>query len=291
MTPLCRNKFGNTPLHWAALSGRLDVLKFFISEKHCNPEFRGQFGRTPLQFSSEQGHLDMVKYLISEAKVDPYLFESPLQFALRNGHVATALYLISKGVNLDNPQIMLRSPIAPRSLVPLSPMVNICVVGNAGSGKSTLVKALQVVGTLLGWMFSVRGVDPKTAGVIPTEFFSKKLGKVTFYDFAGDEEYYAGHEALLEGSSCTAFLVVLNLNSSPEIFKSALYYWELLIANAVSAVGCHACIIAVGSHADQLDRRALFSKTAILSDIMENPSPFKVLPYITRVVVEIYSQA
>ena len=284
--PLCRNIPGDTPLHWAAVGGRLDVLKFFISEKHCDPNIKGQFGRTPLQFSSELGHLDVVKYLISEVKVDPFLFGSPLQLALRNGHVATALYLISKGVTLDNPQIMLKSPIASRSLVPLSPMVNICVVGNAGSGKSTLVKALQAVGTIMGWIFSVRGVDPKTAGIVPTEFFRRKLGKVTFYDFAGDKEYYAGHEALLEGSSCTAFLVVLNLNSSPEMIKSALYYWELLIANAVSAVGCRACIIAVGSHADQLDRHALFSKTAVLNEIIKNPSPFDVLRQVGYVTLD-----
>ena len=74
----------------------MDIIKFFISEMHCDPECRGHCGGTPLHLSSEKGHLDVVKYLISEVKVDPDLdiTRSPLQSALRNGHMATALYLI-----------------------------------------------------------------------------------------------------------------------------------------------------------------------------------------------------
>ena len=277
--PMNKNKSGSTALHYAAHGGKVDILKFFINEKHCDPECKGQFGGTPIEFSSEKGHLDVVKYLISEVNVDP---GSALKLAVDNDHVPTARYLMSKGLMFDWSFILsLTSKF--QSLVP---MVNICVVGNAGSGKSTLVKALQAAGSLSGWMFGVQGVDPKTAGIVPSEFSSRKLGKVTFYDFAGDEEYYAGHEALLEGSSCTVFLVVLNLNSSPEMMKSALYYWELLLANAVSTAGCQARVIAVGSHADQLDKHALSSKTATLSEIMESPSPFKVLQHVGYVTLD-----
>ena len=90
----------------------------------------------------------------------------------------------------------------------------------------------------------------------------------------------------MEGSSCTVFLVVLNLNSSPEMIKSTLYYWELLLANAVSTAGCQARVTAVGSHADQLNRHALRSKTAILGEIMEDPSPFQVLQHVGYVTLD-----
>ncbi len=43
-----RDKYSNTPIHLAALEGRLNVLEFCVIEKGCDPMVRGQFGRTPL---------------------------------------------------------------------------------------------------------------------------------------------------------------------------------------------------------------------------------------------------
>jgi len=39
--PSCRNKHGDTPLHFAAWDGQLEAVKYLIAEKHCNSMLRG----------------------------------------------------------------------------------------------------------------------------------------------------------------------------------------------------------------------------------------------------------
>lgn len=54
-----------TPLHWAAVKGHLDVVKFLVeSDAHVN--VRDDRGRTPLHRASDNDHLDVVSYLIEE---------------------------------------------------------------------------------------------------------------------------------------------------------------------------------------------------------------------------------
>ena len=66
----CRNKNENTPLHRAALGGRLDIVQYLISERGCDPMSRGLHGRTPLHHACETGRLDVVKYLVEDVKVN-----------------------------------------------------------------------------------------------------------------------------------------------------------------------------------------------------------------------------
>ena len=39
---------GRTPLHSACQNGRLDVAKYLVDEKHCDPACKKNGGRTPL---------------------------------------------------------------------------------------------------------------------------------------------------------------------------------------------------------------------------------------------------
>ena len=41
-------------------------------------------------------------------------------------------------------------------------------------------------------------VPPHTAGIVPSIHVNKQYGRVLFYDFAGDPEYYSSHAAILE---------------------------------------------------------------------------------------------
>ena len=53
------------------------------------------------------------------------------------------------------------------------------------------------------------------AGIVPVFHESSSYGSVVFYDFAGDEEYYSSHAAILErimGSSSKLFLLVFDLS-------------------------------------------------------------------------------
>lgn len=78
-------------------------------------------------------------------------------------------------------------------------ITRIFVVGNPGVGKSSLIETLKRE----QWYdffrkVSKSSVPPHTAGIIPSIHPSKYCGRVLFYDFAGDREYYSSHAAIFE---------------------------------------------------------------------------------------------
>jgi ankyrin repeat protein len=64
-----QNKYGRTPLHWAAYGGRFDVVKLLL-EHGADPNTQDEDGRTPLHKAAYKGHVDVVK-LFLELGVDP----------------------------------------------------------------------------------------------------------------------------------------------------------------------------------------------------------------------------
>ena len=104
------------------------------------------------------------------------------------------------------------------------------VVGNPGAGKSTLTKGLQTeskgLSSVKNRVVKVVGVDEKTAGVVPHDIDCKKFGRLTLYDFAGQKEFYASHDAVLRsavsGSPSAIFLIVADLCASDEVFRETI---------------------------------------------------------------------
>ena len=150
-------------------------------------------------------------------------------------------------------------------LKPPSPPVKVFIVGNPSSGKSSLTKALQMKTSALGAALAsitgpqlVSDVELKTAGIVPSQCNSRKFGHVIFYDFAGQQEYYASHAALLQSfisSSAPLFIIVVNLWDSEEDIKQKLVYWISFLANQCTSVTTKPHVIIVGSHADVVRSR------------------------------------
>ena len=88
--PLQKNQYGNTALHAAAQGGSLDVLKYFINERDCNPACLGYLGGTPLHVATEH---DCVKYLVIEQQVEPLCQDegrvTPLHLSYERGCLNT----------------------------------------------------------------------------------------------------------------------------------------------------------------------------------------------------------
>ena len=107
------------------------------------------------------------------------------------------------------------------------------VIGNPGAGKSSLVETLKREGRLDSFRkVSSSSVPLHTAGIVPTIYLSKKYGRVLFYDFAGDAEYYSSHAAILENIASSRkgdniFIIVIDLRE--ENTKSILHYWHSFI--------------------------------------------------------------
>jgi len=304
--PLCQTVSSQeTPFHWAAQRGHVNIVQFFVEEKHCDQMCQDYYGRTPLHYASKTGKLDVVKYLTIQAKADPlakdstlyssenlvvrspvswtqdWFAKSPLDVACDMDDRDTVFFFASKGAKSSNRKLKRWNPLYPR--------MKICAIGYHGTGKTTLVAALQNESRS-----APINITEPTTGIVPTDF-SPEFGNITFYDFAGDKEYYASHEAILGDLSHPLYLVVLNLEDNPDEIRNALHFWEFLIYNALSS-NCQrngispdtllARIIAVGSHSDCLVSGELRSKSEALAHIMQSPSPFPSLKHAGRVTLD-----
>lgn len=204
------------------------AVKFLLEEKNCNPNSTNSAKRSPLQLTS-----------------DPEI----IQLLIRHGANPKDVYKFH-GQILGTKQ-------------PLTPSVKVFVVGNSSVGKSTLTAAIQVEPFFEMIQFrsrKVSGVDEKTAGVIPYEFSSKKFGRITLYDFAGQREFYSSHAALLCNaiqSSPPVFLLVINVSENDEEINKNLIFWLSFIENQCTcdsnAGKPH--VIIIGSHADVVQAR------------------------------------
>ena len=175
---------------------------------------------------------DTVSYLLKEVQLDPNsttksgdtplsLTDEPAIIRELLRHGATPDYqLLSKHLPSNYPK------------KPAPQAVKAFVVGDPGTGKSTLTKSLQTESNVLSYVANrvskVSGVDQKTAGIVPHEIESRKFGRLTVYDFAGQKEFYAGHDSVLKsavsGSPTAVFLIVADLCSSDEDFKERIQY-------------------------------------------------------------------
>ena len=68
---------------------------------------------------------------------------------------------------------------------------------------------------------SSKSVALHTAGIVPSIHTSDSYGRVQFYDFAGDHEYYSSHAAILEKLFLSDIgnnicIIVLNLQDEDE---------------------------------------------------------------------------
>ncbi|WP_054849042.1 ankyrin repeat domain-containing protein [Vulcanisaeta sp. JCM 14467] len=87
--------YGMTPLHYAVLGNRLDIVKYLI-ENGADINARDNTGKTPLHFAAKNGYLDIVKYLIenkADINVKDNIGKTPLDYAEENGHKNVANYL------------------------------------------------------------------------------------------------------------------------------------------------------------------------------------------------------
>jgi ankyrin repeat protein len=89
----------NTPLHVAALNGKVEVALSLITDFGCNPNVKGGLGRTMLHTACDGGSVSLVKTLIYEHKADVNALDdqhnTPLHVAVLCGKVEVALYLIT----------------------------------------------------------------------------------------------------------------------------------------------------------------------------------------------------
>ena len=300
----CKDKLGYTPLHDAAIHDQLEVMKYLINEQHCDPMTRSDLHWTPLHNASICGHLDITHYLISEAHCDPSCkdrlgYYTPLHYACRNGHTHIVQYLLSTGrvdplaKNNDGKtpvdyasghkncyDLLKLFPKFKRDF-PVHTYTKLILTGYSGAGKTTTSQLILLLAKETGffsWLSSgrVTEVECLTAGIIPLHVESKvkEVGNMVIYDFAGQQEYYSSHAAVLERimrNSAAIFVCIVDLSQCMEKISESIHYWMSFIENACSSAQGSSHVIIVGSHADLVKSpQELNEKSSLVESIAES---------------------
>ena len=269
------NNGGNTVLHYAAMKGLLDLLKFMINHHNCNLMATNKWGETILHCAVE--HTEIVKYLINECNYDPMVVDmfgqTPLHIATKEHSLAAIECLLSTGrcdplikdyegrspVQIAEGNTTILSIFKKFGQIkvshPIDSYVNVLLVGNPGAGKSTLCHVIidTAAGSIaFGSLRNIKGVKPFTAGIIPVKLQHKTLGNIILHDFAGHSEYYSSHGAVIENllqGSAGVFLIVANILEE-EAVKQLLQWLTVVRNEAEKALDqCH--VIVVVSHVDE----------------------------------------
>ena len=289
--PSCENNVGDTPLHFACIDGNLNIAQYLIREEHCNPSCENNIGWTPLHYACRYGHLNIAQYLIREEHCNPSCENNngytPLHDACIFDHAHIVQYLLSTG--RANPLtknkygvtalsfasgnydiIKLFEPFEEcRTAFPVHTFIKLILTGDSGAGKTTITELIVCLASSTA-VECVADVQRYTAGIVPHHIQSEQLGNFVVYDFAGQQEYYSSHDAVLEQvmrRSAAMFLCVVDLSESEEKICESLHYWLSFIDNACSTAEGRSHVVIIGSHADQVTS-SVEEKSSLLHTII-----------------------
>ena len=274
--PMATNSDRETVLHYVVK--HIDIVKYLITECGCDPMTTGHGNMTTLHYAAREGSTDVIKYLINDCNCYPMSVDNdkltPLHRAVLGNNSDAVEYLLSTGKcdplardkYGDTPMKLAAEwnknlPIFKKfgkikSSHPVDSYVNVLLLGNPGAGKSTLSHVITDTATgfvAFGTFRNVKGVEPCTAGIIPTKLQHKTLGNIILHDFAGHSEYYSSHSAVIENllqGSGGVFLIVINILEKEGVKQ--LHQWLTVVRNEAQKAldQCH--IIVVASHVDEI---------------------------------------
>ena len=270
---------GTTLLHYACVYGHLNITQYLIEVAHCNPACCDTSRITPLHLACRNGHIEIARYLINDCHCDPSCIDhrglTPLHLACILNYVLIAKFILSIGqVNPLVEDQDGRTPLyyASRNYYliklfesfekcrvdfPVHTFTKLILTGDSGAGKTTTANCLVHLAdsTTNVPVEYVPDVKQLTAGIVQHRIQSEKIGNFIIYDFAGQQEYYSSHAAVLEQvmrKSPAMFLCLIDLSKSNESISQSLNYWISFIDNACSSIERKSHVLIVGSHADRV---------------------------------------
>ena len=244
--PPCKDKNGQTPLHYACASGQLKIVQYLYKEKLSDLVHTTLSGDTPLHIACKFSQVEITRFLLSTGDCDPLCKNAEGMTPLEKATSVEIRELLDHFCNGN---------------YPLESVVKVFVLGDPLAGKSSLVQALQsnpgFIGSLIGRLQRIKEERQPTAGINSHSFSSNYFGNVVIYDFAGQREFLTSHAAFLQNSSSQLagiFIVVTNITRCENDICHSLQYWVSFILECCAHSEMKPHIIFVGSHADQLNR-------------------------------------
>ena len=284
------------PIHVAVFSGKEEVVLTLINEFGCDPTVKGRYDRSVLHYACISGNISLVKTLkrttnaISPLVVDD-IGNIPLHTCASRDHseCVRAMLEMNSPVLVQNKsgespldvargysKLVLENHIArnrdkihryykviqqnaKKKYTGKEHLTRLFVIGNSGSGKSSFIETLKREGFFDQFRkISESYVPPHTAGIVPHTHNSKHYGRVVFFDFAGETEYYSSHAAILENIATSQkgdniFVLVVNLKESSNSVSHILHYWFSFIQHLKFDVKRFSLVI-IGSHLDVVSK-------------------------------------
>ena len=229
---------------------------------------------TPLHYACRQQRADIVKQLLYppwpngdgiRARTCPQTIPSTVTTTLLSTETTLEIMRLLLQHSRGNPlygfnDFNARFPSCRLPKSSLEHAVPIVVLGEKNSGKSTIIKSLQIegAGTRLLYLFkNVSGAAQHRGGVIPTQVEEHNyLGKVVFFELSGNREFV--HEAILElGHLADAvFIMVIDTREEIPVMIQQMVYWADFIRQhahyRADDTTLQPNIIIIGSHRDVL---------------------------------------
>ena len=281
----------------ACSEGNLTVANTLITNG-CNVNCTNFQRCTPLMISVRKSHEKIVKTLILAGAMvemqDSNGFTA-LHHAASCNHTQCGILLAEGGASVRTKNRLFQTPLdiattgfyeAIMQALSFTIRKTVCIIGNAESGKSTLIAALQaksnyVLGKIFNRFRRVDDIRKRTAGIEPISHASQRYGEVLFFDFAGQHEYHGPHQMFLEsllskpGVSMT-LLVVVKATEEEEAILHQLHRWLTPVALMATAASPPQVIV-IGSFLDKVKSKheaiAKLSRSieAIKSDLEDSP--------------------
>ena len=232
------------PLVLASQNGHDSLVKALILAG-VNVNLKDTIGYTALHWAARKQHIQC-GVLLAQAGSD---------LSIRNYRGKTALELASKVFNLSI-----------QAALSFTTKRTVCVIGNACSGKSTLIASLQnenesFLNKCKHWLFGVEEIRNRTAGIDPISFISHKYGNVVFFDFAGQHEYHGPHEMFMESlfnqrGSTVTIIVVAKATEEESVITQQLERWLHPLRKLSSSSTNPIRVIVAGSFMDQVEAQS-----------------------------------
>ena len=270
-----RDRSGRTFLHTACCWKRANIVK---SAGTCiSPLIQDIYGDTPLHLASRWGYRECVEALL--------LLNAPIMLRNASGEssldIATGEIksLLDTYIKENKSKMFVRYDTlqehAKKKYSTAEPITRLFVIGNPGAGKSSFVETMKREGFFQFGRVSESSVPLHTAGIVPSIYVSKHYGRVLFYDFAGDPEYYSSHAAILENIASSRkgdniFIIVVDLREDIPTIRNSLHYWFSFVQHQKLCGNNN--IIIIGSHSDLVAKERIEEGEKMFQFFFENNS-------------------
>ena len=258
-------------LHLACLGGDVFVVEAVLANG-CNLNFVVN-GYTPVMVATEKGHEEVVKKLIlaeANLKMQTANGDTALHLAATCNSIQCGILLAEGGASVKTKNNLSQTPLdlanatfkdVIKQALSFTSRKSLCIIGNAESGKSTLIAALQAESNSVTYKAvnrfrRVSDQRQRTAGIEIIPHCSQRYGEVLFFDFAGQDDYHGPHQMFLEsllskpGVSMT-FLLVVKTTEVEESILHQLHRWLSPVA-LMATTASPPQVVIIGSFLDKV---------------------------------------